>query len=150
MFLKFFKRLEENGVSRTCCADGERNSSRAVEKRLQPHFDLITNKLKGNGSLHMTVNKDKASLAKMGLYSPPSLEDPNYDPVRLLDSIKEKLNLKKDAALCRVLQVPAPVISKVRKKKVPIGAVVLIRMHEVSEISIRDLRELMSKPKPKE
>lgn len=66
-----------------------------------------------------------------------------YDPNHLLDLLLGKLQLKNDAALARVLEVAPPQISKVRHGKLPVGASLLIRMHEVSEISIRDLRDLM-------
>jgi hypothetical protein len=66
-----------------------------------------------------------------------------YDPNRLLDTLIEKLHLKNDAALSRALEVAPPVISKIRHNRLPVGASLLIRMHEVSEMSIRDLRYLM-------
>jgi hypothetical protein len=66
-----------------------------------------------------------------------------YDPNRLLDTLIEKLHLKNDAALSRALEVAPPVISKIRHNRLPVGASLLIRMHEVSDMSIRDLRYLM-------
>jgi hypothetical protein len=66
-----------------------------------------------------------------------------YDPNRVLDAIIQKLKLKNDAALSRVLEVAPPVISKIRHHTLPIGATTLLRMHEVSEFSIRELRALM-------
>lgn len=66
-----------------------------------------------------------------------------YDPNNLLDSLIEKLNLKNDAALSRALEVAPPVISKIRHRRLPVGASLLIRMHEVSDLSIKDLRTLM-------
>jgi hypothetical protein len=66
-----------------------------------------------------------------------------YDPNNLLDSLIEKLHLKNDAALSRALEVAPPVISKIRHRRLPVGASLLIRMHEVSDLTIRDLRILM-------
>ena len=66
-----------------------------------------------------------------------------YDPNHLLDSLIEKLGLKNDAALSRALEVAPPVISKIRHRRLPVGASLLIRMHEVSDLSIRELRILM-------
>ncbi|WP_194723279.1 hypothetical protein [Noviherbaspirillum malthae] len=66
-----------------------------------------------------------------------------YDPNNLLDALIEKLNLKNDAALSRALEVAPPVISKIRHRRLPVGASLLIRMHEVSDLSIKDLRVLM-------
>lgn len=70
-----------------------------------------------------------------------------YDPNRVLDAIIAKLRLKNDAALSRVLEVAPPVISKIRHNTLPIGATLLLRMHEESEFTIRELRELMVKPR---
>src|SRR5476649_214045 len=69
---------------------------------------------------------------------------PTYNPNRVLDAIIEKLQLKNDAALSRALEVAPPVISKIRHNTLPIGATILIRMHEISDFSIRELRELMA------
>lgn len=66
-----------------------------------------------------------------------------YDPNRVLDAIIARLRLKNDAALSRVLEVAPPVISKIRHNTLPIGATILLRMHEVSDFSIRELRALM-------
>jgi hypothetical protein len=68
----------------------------------------------------------------------------SYNPNRVLDAIIAKLELKNDAALSRALEVAPPVISKIRHNTLPIGATILIRMHEISDYSIRELRELMT------
>jgi plasmid maintenance system antidote protein VapI len=67
----------------------------------------------------------------------------SYNPNHLLDVLIERLNLKNDAALCRALEVAPPVISKIRHRSLPVGASMLIRMHEVSQLSVRELRDLM-------
>ena len=67
----------------------------------------------------------------------------SYNPNHLLDFLLEKMTLKNDAALSRKLEVAPPVISKIRHRRLPIGASLLIRMHEVTGMSIRDLRDLM-------
>jgi hypothetical protein len=66
-----------------------------------------------------------------------------YDPNNLLDTLIDKLHLKNDAALSRALEVAPPVISKIRHRRLPVGASLLIRMLEVSDLSIRELRTLM-------
>lgn len=67
-----------------------------------------------------------------------------YNPNYLLDELIAKLDLKNDAALSRVLEVAPPVISKIRHHTLPIGATILIRMHEVSDFSIRELKEMLA------
>ena len=71
------------------------------------------------------------------------LTQTQYDPNNLLDALLEKLALKNDAALSRALEVAPPVISKIRHRRLPVGASMLIRMHEVSNLSIGELRTLM-------
>jgi hypothetical protein len=67
----------------------------------------------------------------------------SYNPNHLLDILLGKMQLKNDAALSRALEVAPPVISKIRHHRLPVGASLLIRMHEVTGMSIRDLRDLM-------
>jgi hypothetical protein len=66
-----------------------------------------------------------------------------YDPNHLLDAMLDKLKLKNDAALSRALEVAPPVISKIRHRRLPVGASILIRLHEVSDLSVAELRELL-------
>lgn len=66
-----------------------------------------------------------------------------YDQARLLDFLIARFNLKNDAALSRLLEVAPPVVSKIRNGRLPIGASMLIRMCDVSNISTRNLRNIM-------
>lgn len=66
-----------------------------------------------------------------------------YNPDCLLDTLIELLQIKSDAGLARALRVAAPVISRIRCRRMPVGAAMLIRMHELTGLSIRDLRGLM-------
>lgn len=61
----------------------------------------------------------------------------------LLDVLIDFLGLKNDAALGRALQVSAPILSKIRHGALPVSAATLIRMHEVSGLSIHELRACM-------
>jgi hypothetical protein len=69
--------------------------------------------------------------------------DIDYNPDNLLDTLIQRLHLKNDAALSRALEVAPPVISKIRHRRLPVGASLLIRMYEISDMSIKELRELM-------
>jgi plasmid maintenance system antidote protein VapI len=75
--------------------------------------------------------------------NPALMSENSYDPNGLLDALLVKMQLKNDAALARALEVAPPVISKIRHKRLPVGASMLIRMHEESDLAIRELRDLM-------
>jgi hypothetical protein len=66
-----------------------------------------------------------------------------YNPARLLDVLTERMRVKNDAGLSRLLDISKPQLSKIRNSKLPVGASILIRMHEVTRFSILELREMM-------
>lgn len=72
----------------------------------------------------------------------------NYDPAHLLDFLRQHLKLRNDKALADKLDISASAMSKLRNQVLPIGSTVLIRMHEISEISIKELRVLMGDHRP--
>ncbi len=72
--------------------------------------------------------------------TPPVLQ---YDPNHLLDVLLARLELKNDAALSRALDVARPVLVCIRQRSLGVGAWLLLRMAEASNLSIADLRSLM-------
>lgn len=58
----------------------------------------------------------------------------------LLDTIITSMRLKNDAALSRLLEVQPPVTSKIRHGRLPIGSALLIRIHEVTDWPIREIK----------
>ena len=62
-------------------------------------------------------------------------------PNKFLNTLLKKLNLKNDAALSRALEVAPPVISKIRHGKLPIGATLLLRAHELTGLHVREIRK---------
>ena len=66
-----------------------------------------------------------------------------YDPNRLLDRVREALHLANDAALARTLQIRPPVLSTIRHRRTPVSASLLIRIHEETNLSIAELREML-------
>lgn len=71
------------------------------------------------------------------------LNDPNYNPDRLLDAVISTLRLKNDAALSRTLGVAPPMLSKVRHRRLAIAAGLMIQIHDATRMSIDDIRLLM-------
>jgi hypothetical protein len=66
-----------------------------------------------------------------------------YNPNQLLNIVRANLRVKNDAALSRRLEVGPPVISKVRHGRLPVGAALLIRIHEVTGLGIDELRGML-------
>jgi len=66
-----------------------------------------------------------------------------YTPNHMLDTLMVKLSVKSDAALARALGVPASTISKVRHRQMAVNSSLLLAAHEVTEMSIRELRNLL-------
>jgi hypothetical protein len=73
----------------------------------------------------------------------------HYDPNQLFDTLISRLNLKNDAGLSRALNVARPVIASIRQGVLGIGAWMLLRMAEISQLSITDLRQLMGDQRTK-
>lgn len=65
-----------------------------------------------------------------------------YNPNRLLDALISSMGLKNDAALSRALEVGPPVISKLRHHRLPVGSSLIIKIHEVSDLPIREIKVL--------
>lgn len=73
-------------------------------------------------------------------------DDPDlgsYDSNHLLDSILDELNLPNDAALAEALEVEEGVIGELREMRREVDAAILIRMHELTDISIVGLRNIL-------
>lgn len=64
----------------------------------------------------------------------------------ILDKMIDRLDLKNDAALSRVLKLAPPVLSKLRHGRLPFGAAHQIRAHEVTGWSIADIKEILGVP----
>ena len=85
----------------------------------------------------------------MEILKQPSLAKlTTYDPNPLLVTVTGRLNVKNDAALARALAIAPPIISNIRHRKMVVGAALLIRMHEITNMSINELRALMGDRRP--
>lgn len=67
----------------------------------------------------------------------------SYDTNHLLDSVLDRLQLENDSALCDVLDIAPSVISDIRHMRHPIDAAMLVRLHELTDISISGLRNIL-------
>ncbi len=88
-------------------------------------------------------------MGQTSLLTLPPAEDFQYDPGNLLDEVIKLKRLKNDAGLSRALGIAPPVISKIRNKQLAVGASLLIRLYEYTDVDIRQLRGLMGDRRPK-
>lgn len=95
----------------------------------------------------MNVRQKKMDLID-AMHRARAMEPSSFVPNKLLDTLIEKMQLKNDAQLCRALEVQPPIISKIRHGKLPVGATILLRMHEKSTMSIRELKDLSLESAP--
>lgn len=70
-------------------------------------------------------------------------KEPGYNPDALVDGLCKQMAAKNDAALARMLQIQPPILSKVRHRKAPVTAGLLLRMHEVTKVPVSHLRRMM-------
>lgn len=80
------------------------------------------------------VNKQKNLITILGLKAAQSA---------LLDAVLEETGLKNDAALARTLRINPTSVSKYRSGHAPIGPAVLIGLHELSGIPLRELKSFL-------
>jgi hypothetical protein len=64
---------------------------------------------------------------------------------QLLDKVMHDMGLTTDAALCRVLSISPPVLSKVRHGRVSFGAPLIISVHEETGMSIKEVKHILEK-----
>ncbi len=67
----------------------------------------------------------------------------SYCPDNFLNRLLGKMQLKNDAALARELEVTPAVVSRIRNKRAPISANLLLMIHDSTEIGIAELRRMM-------
>lgn len=67
----------------------------------------------------------------------------NYQPMVVIDVVKKRLGAENDLQLGAMLEISKNTISKIRHRKMAIGAAMLLAMHETSGISIKELKHLM-------
>lgn len=66
----------------------------------------------------------------------------------LLDNLIDRLALKNDAALSRLLHIAPPVISRMRHGTVGVSDSNLVRIHDITGMSIAEVRDLAGLPQP--
>jgi len=70
---------------------------------------------------------------------------PHIDKHKLIDAVKDFLELDRDLDLADVLGVQASCISKIRRGTNKISAHVILRIHLVTEVPVRELIQYCKK-----
>lgn len=73
-----------------------------------------------------------------------------YNPGQIFDILGERFSIKTDVQLGILLGVGSPSICKIRRHVQPISGSLLIRIHEVTGMSIRELKDLMGDRRSKQ
>lgn len=63
----------------------------------------------------------------------------------LLNAVAAKVGTRTDAQLARALGVPAPVISKIRHGRLHVGAGMVLRIHLLAEMPIREIKSYVTR-----
>ena len=71
-----------------------------------------------------------------------------YDPVAFLAALYQHLNVSTDAELSRALGLSHPTISRIRAGEKVLTSFTLLQIHEATDISIRELRNMMGDTSP--
>lgn len=66
-----------------------------------------------------------------------------YDPNRLLDAVAQRLGIRSDKMLSRMLQLSLQIIRGMRAGQLPVRASILLSMAESVGTSIEDLRQIL-------
>lgn len=74
----------------------------------------------------------------------------SYNPSNLFDFLCRRYGTKTDVQLAMLLGVGNPVICKMRRRVLPVSGSLLIRIHEITGISIRELKETMGDRRSKQ
>lgn len=78
-------------------------------------------------------------LTMLKTYPPEQINRAN-----LIDGLRQQLNLSSDAELAKALGMATSAITGIRNNKIQVDAEMLVRMWEVSRLSLRELRKLMA------
>lgn len=68
---------------------------------------------------------------------------PPYDPARLFDLLRQRLQLHSDKALAKALQIAPPLLARLRHRGLPVSGSLLLRIQDVSGIAVDELRRVL-------
>lgn len=71
-----------------------------------------------------------------------------YTPELFIDRLIRRLGLRSSSALARRVGLSPSVISKVRHRRLAVSGEILLKIHEETEIPIKELRHMMGDHRP--
>ena len=71
-----------------------------------------------------------------------------YTPELFIERLIHRLGLRSSSALARKVGLSPSVISKVRHRRLAVSGEILLKIHEETEIPIRELRHMMGDTRP--
>lgn len=66
-----------------------------------------------------------------------------YDPDRFLTTLQSHLNVYGDVALSKALHISPGLIAQLRARRRPVSGALLLRLQEVTSMSVAELRRMM-------
>ncbi len=66
-----------------------------------------------------------------------------YNPEKFIDGLIARLGVQSSSALARQVGLSPSVISKVRHQRLAISGEILLKIHDATDIPIRELRRMM-------
>lgn len=100
-------------------------------------------------SSKVTSRRDGSVFISEDIMNTPMAAQP-YNPSNLFDFICMRYGAKTDVQLAMLLGVGNPLICKMRRRVLPVSGSLLIRIHEITGISIRELKETMNDRRSKQ
>ena len=61
---------------------------------------------------------------------------------KLLDHVLKVTGIKNDAVLSRKLEIAPPVLSKIRHGQLKLGASLILKIHELTDIPVKQIKEM--------
>lgn len=71
------------------------------------------------------------------------LTSSSYDPARLFDTVRQRLQLHSDKALAKALQIAPPLLAHLRQRAFPVSGSLLLRIQDVSGIAVAELQRVL-------
>jgi transcriptional regulator with XRE-family HTH domain len=67
----------------------------------------------------------------------------DYSPIYFFDGLKRRLSILTDASVCRIFNISPSTVSKIQHGHSAVSPEILLKIHEMTDIPIFELREMM-------